>query len=176
MLVADLFIPFVPRHRTTPQDPKKDDALGGFEVGQSKPDEKVFNAFSGRTNNRLDAWGLRLALVALNYQPTDEDIKQHMIIRGVKKAEVDAGEFQLIVDAQRKKENGPKRLSELAEAFAAMGGRPDSKDSISGQALTTALKGDFPMTFKPDDFNQFKATEELPDTISYDLFVSMFEH
>lgn len=99
-----------------------------------------------------------------------------MIIRGVAKTEIDASEFQMIVEAQRKKENGPKRMAELAAAFAAMGGRPDTKDSINGQALTTALKVDFPMTFKLDDFNQFKATEELPDTISYDLFVSMFEH
>ena len=118
-------------------------------------DEKkkaAFSTFGGRSNGTLDAWGLRLAMEALHFQPTDEDIDKAVSTLGDKATRrLDYGAFIGAVLEQKRKEQSAKKDSDLLGAFVAMGGKSDKTGKVNVAALGKVLKEEFNLTFKPDE-------------------------
>ncbi len=107
-------------------------------------------------HDALNAWGLRLALEAMGYHPTDQDIEKAVATYG-KKGMIYLPVFPFVVQLQKRNEKSPKKDAELVEAFAAMNPVSEGKSGdpkagkISVAALQKVLRDDFNMTIKVEE-------------------------
>mmetsp|Transcript_7636 Transcript_7636/g.14466 ORF Transcript_7636/g.14466 Transcript_7636/m.14466 type:complete len:177 (+) Transcript_7636:42-572(+) len=130
-------------------DSKKRNSLGPEEVKQCKV---FFKTFDRDQSGELSKWELRLALEAMNQNPSDEDIDTILNeLDASKNGRLDFQEFMKALSLNKKLERKPDAEKDLVDAFVAMGGKADKSGFINAEQLRKVIKDDFGLTIKIDE-------------------------